>query len=138
VTKVVLDTNVLISAVLFGGNPRSILEAALSGAIEISVSESIIQEFQTVLSRPRFGLTAQFVQNVVAELTALAEWVTPDKHHQVVTEDLSDNLVLDCAIAAGAQYLVTGDAHLLQIQSYQEVTIITPQDLLQILQRTKP
>lgn len=136
-TKVVLDTNVLVSAVLYGGNPRSILEAALSGAIEVSVSEFIIQEFQTVLLRPRFGLTIQFVHNVVAELTSLAEWVTPDQHHHVVIGDPSDDLVLDCAVAAGAQYLVTGDAHLLRLQTYEQVTIISPQDFLQILERTQ-
>jgi putative PIN family toxin of toxin-antitoxin system len=134
VTRVVLDTNVLISAVLYGGNPRTILEAALSGAIEVSVSEAIIQEFQAVLLRPRFGLSVQFVHNVVAELTSLAEWVTPEQHHQVVIEDPSDNLVLDCAVAANAQYLVTGDAHLLRLQSYQRVAIITPQYFIEVLQ----
>ena len=133
-TRVVLDTNVLISAVLYGGNPRTILEAALSGAIEVAVSEAIVQEFQAVLLRQRFGLSVQFVHNVVAELTSLAEWVTPEQHHQVVTEDPSDNLVLDCAVAANAQYLVTGDAHLLRLQSFQGVAIITPQHFIEVLQ----
>lgn len=133
-TKVVLDTNVLISAVLYGGNPRTVLEAALSGAIEVSVSQDIIQEFQAVLLRPQFGLTVQFVHSVVAELTSLAEWVVPEKHHKIVTEDLSDNLVLDCAIAAGAQYLVTGDSHLLRVEKYQELRILTPQAFLEVLQ----
>lgn len=137
-TKVVLDTNVLVSAVLYGGNPRSILEAALSGAIGVSVSEFIIQEFQTVLLRPRFGLTVQFVHNVVAELTSLAEWVAPDQHHHIVIGDPSDDLVLDCAVAAGAQYLVTGDAHLLRLQKYQDVTIVNPKTFLQGMEEIQP
>jgi putative PIN family toxin of toxin-antitoxin system len=135
VTKAVLDTNVLISAVLFGGNPRAILEAALSGAFELSVSEAIIQEFQGVLLRPQFGLDAQFVHNAVAELTSLAEWVVPEKHLQVVVADPSDDRVLDCAIAALAQYLVTGDGHLLRLQNCQGVAIVTPQRFLEILQK---
>jgi len=134
VTQVVLDTNVLISAILYGGKPRAILDAALSGSIEVFVSEAIIQEFQAVLLRPRFGLTVQFVHNVVAELTSLAEWVTPEQHHQVVIEDPSDNLILDCAVAAKAQYLVTGDAHLIGLQRFQEVAIITPQHFIEVLQ----
>jgi putative PIN family toxin of toxin-antitoxin system len=134
VTRVVLDTNVLISAILYGGKPRTILDAALSGSIEVFVSEAIIQEFQAVLLRPQFGLNVQFVHNVVAELTSLAEWVTPDHHHQVVIEDPSDNLILDCAVTAKAQYLVTGDAHLLRLQRFQEVAILTPQHFIEVLE----
>ena len=134
-TRVVLDTNVLISAILYGGKPRTILDAALSGSIEIFVSEAIVQEFQAVLLRPQFGLNVQFVHNVVAELTSLAEWVTPDHHHQVVIEDPSDNLILDCcAVAAKSQYLVTGDAHLLRLQRFQEVAILTPQHFIEVLE----
>jgi predicted nucleic acid-binding protein len=54
-----------------------------------------------------------------------------------VIGDPSDDLVLDCAVAASAQYLVTGDAHLLRLQTYQQVTIISPQDFLQMLERTQ-
>ena len=133
-TRVVLDTNVLISAILYGGKPRTILDAALSGSIGVFVSEAIIQEFQTVLLRPRFGLAPQFVQGVVAELTSLAEWVTPEHHHKAVIEDPSDILILDCAVAAKARYLVTGDNHLLRLQRFQDVAIITPQDFIEILE----
>jgi putative PIN family toxin of toxin-antitoxin system len=134
VTRVVLDTNVLISAVVYGGNPRKILEAVISGTIQMSISEAIIQEVQEVLQRPQFGLSIQFVHNTVAELTSLAEWVTPRKHHQLIKEDPSDNLVLDCAVAADADYLVTGDSHLLRLQKCDEVRILTPQALVELLQ----
>lgn len=130
-----LDTNVLISAIMYGGNPRKVLESVISGSIQISVSEDLIQELQDVLQRPQFGLSIQFVHNTVAELTALAEWVAPKKHHHLVEEDPSDNLVLDCAVEAEADYLVTGDSHLLRLQKCGKVRIVTPQDILEVLQR---
>ena len=133
-TKVVLDTNVLISALLFGGKPRAIMEAALSHSIELCVSETIVQEFQEVLLRPQFGLSAQFVHNAVAELTSLAEWVVPSKHFELVDEDPSDNFILDCAVEAGAQYLVTGDGHLLDLHNCAGVRIVTPQVFLTSLE----
>ncbi len=131
--RVVLDTNVVISALVYGGNPRKVLEAVISGTIQMSVSEALIQEVQEVLRRPQFGLSLQFVHNAVAELSSLAEWVAPTKHHRLVEEDPSDNLVLDCAVAAEADYLVTGDSHLLRLQKCGEVRIVTPQEHVEVL-----
>jgi putative PIN family toxin of toxin-antitoxin system len=131
--RVVLDTNVLISAVVYGGIPREILQAAIAGTITLSISDALIQELQGVLQRPQFSLSIHFVQNTVAELTAVADWVMPQKHHSVIETDPSDNLVIDCAIAAEADYLVTGDNHLLRLGRYGNVQIITPQNFVSML-----
>ena len=132
-TKVVLDTNVLISAIVYGGNPRIILEAALAGSIELCISEAIIGEVQAVLGRPQFGLSAQFVHNTVAELASLSRWVTPETHFDLIKEDPTDNLVLDCAVTAEADYLVSGDGHLLHLGACGKVRIVNPQEFVQIL-----
>ena len=133
--RVVLDTNVLISAVVYGGNPRTILQDAISGAVGISVSEALVQELQDVLHRPQFGLSVQFIQNTVAELASIAQWVAPTKHHLLVKDDPSDNLVLDCAVAADADYIVTGDNHLLRLRKCGKVKIINPQQFVDVLSR---
>lgn len=133
--RVVLDTNVLISAILYGGNPREILLAALAGTIEVAISESMIQELQDVLQRPQFGLSIHFIQNTIAELTSVAEWVVPQKHHDLIEDDPEDNLVLDCAVAAEADYLVTGDHHLLSQEKCGSVKIINPQYFVSILEK---
>ena len=132
--RVVLDTNVLVSALLYGGNPRKVLQSAISGAFDLSVSEALIEELQAVLQRPRFGLTVQFVHNTIAELTSTAQWVVPTKHHQLVDDDPSDNLVLDCAVEAEADYLVTGDDHLLRLRKCGKVSIVNPQHFLEVLE----
>ena len=125
--RVVLDTNVLVSAIVYGGNPRKVLQAAISGAVDISVSEAIIKELQDVLQRPKFGLSVQFVHKTIAEVASIAEWVVPTKHHQLVNDDPSDNQVLDCAAAAEADYLVTGDDHLLRLKKCGNVKIVNSQ-----------
>jgi putative PIN family toxin of toxin-antitoxin system len=131
----VLDTNVLISAVVYGGNPRRVLQAAISGAVDLSVSEEVIQEFQEVLRRPQFGLSVQFIHNTITELTSIAEWVVPTKHYQLVDNDPSDNMLLDCAVAAEADYLVTGDDHLLRLKKCGRVKIVNPQQFVTVLEQ---
>lgn len=131
--RVVLDTNVLVSAIVYGGKPRRVLQAAISGAVDLSVLDAIIKELQDVLQRPQFGLSVQFVHNTIAELTSIAEWVVPTKHHQLVDDDPSDNLMLDCAVASEADYLVSGDEHLLRLKKCGRVKIVNSQQFVEVL-----
>ena len=128
--RVVLDTNVLVSALVYGGNPRRILEVVVAGEVEIFISEALVQELQDVLLRKRFDLKPQLVRATVAEIRALAKLVVPRKHHSLVDEDPADNLVLDCAVEAGADYLVTGDRHLLRLEKCGKVKIVNPRQFL--------
>ncbi len=75
--KVVLDTNVIVSAILYGGNPQIILNAAISNQFDIYISEYIVTELHDVLNRPQFNLNAPFVQNVITEFTAISHWAEP-------------------------------------------------------------
>jgi hypothetical protein len=131
--KVVLDTNVLLSAILFGGKPRQILEAAFEGSIRTFVSQAMINELQSVLDRPKFGFTSQISQSIVSEIASIAEWIEPTRHHAIVKEDPADNDILDCAIEAKADYLVTGDNHLLRQVECSGVEIVNPDKFLGIL-----
>jgi putative PIN family toxin of toxin-antitoxin system len=132
---VVLDTNVVLSAILFGGKPRQVLEAALSGTVRLFVSEPIIAELQRVLQRPKFGISAQFIQTVVSEFTAIAEWVEPTEHFEVVVDDPTDNQFIDCAVAAKVDYIVTGDNHLLKLGQYGKIKIVNADSFTTILSK---
>lgn len=131
----VIDTNVLVSAVVYGGHPQEIVKAATAGTIDLFVSDALVEEMQGVLRRPLFGLSLQFVQNAIAELSAVAHWVVPEKHHQLIDVDPSDNLVIDYAVAADAQYLVTGDKHLLRLGKCDAIQIVTPQQFTSIVSK---
>ena len=135
--RVVLDTNVVVSAILFGGKPRQILEAALAGHFRICLSDPMAAELHGVLGRPKFGFRGQIVQNIVSELSSLAEWVTPQHHSHLVKDDPDDNHVIDCAIEADADYLVSGDRHLLKIGTCGKTQILTPDSFIATLQKSR-
>jgi putative PIN family toxin of toxin-antitoxin system len=130
--RVVLDTNVILSGILFGGKPREILEAAVSGTLKMYISEAIVTELKGVLQRPKFGLSSQTVEAIVAELSSIAEWVVPQNHVEIIKDDISDNDVLDCALEANADYIVSGDEHLLRLVRCGKIPIVNPDALLRL------
>jgi len=132
--QVVLDTNVLLSAILFGGRPRQVLESAIEGGIRLYISEPIIAELEGLLRRPKFHFNSRLIQNIISELIGIAEWVEPQSTIRVVVEDPADNRILECAIEAKAQYLVTGDNHLLRLKEYGEITIVNPDQFIALIQ----
>jgi uncharacterized protein len=131
--RVVLDTNVILSAILFGGKPRQILEAGIAGSIRIYTSDAPVAELHSVLQRPKFGFNSQIIQSIVAEMTSLAEWVEPRKHFELIDDDPPDNQVIDCAMEAEADFIISGDKHLLQLGKYGNVQILNPDNFTRVL-----
>ena len=129
---VVIDTNVVLSAILFGGKSKQVLEMALSGSIPLAISESLIIELQGVLQRPKFKLSAQLVQTIISEYASIANWIEPSEHFKVVVDDPSDNYFIDCAVAAKADYLITGDRHLLNLGKFKMIKIVSADTFIDI------
>ncbi len=125
-TKVVLDTNVLISGILFGGNPRQILELVIQGKIDAYISPAIFTEFREVLIRPKFGLTPEKCFSIAKEIEDIFCFVFPRITVDLVKDDPEDNIILECALAAGVKYIITGDPHLLKLASFEKIKIISP------------
>jgi putative PIN family toxin of toxin-antitoxin system len=124
VLKVVLDTNVLISAILFGGKPRQILEKAIRGEIRLCLSEPILEELKGVLQRSKFDYSPEMIQVILTELTGVSDFVNPSESISVVSEDPEDNRILECAVEAEANYIVTGDFHLLKLSRYRNIEVV--------------
>lgn len=131
---VVLDTNVILSAILFGGKPRQILEMALRGKLQMHLSEPLIEEISAVLHRPKFHCTPEAIQFILSELIGIAKWVEPTQQISIIDDDTDDNRVLECADEAKVQFLITGDSHLLNIKKYGRCRIVTPDQFLNMLQ----
>ena len=125
-TKVVLDTNVLISGILFGGNPRKTLELVIQGKIDAYISPAIFTEFRDVLIRPKFGLTQEKCFSITKEMEDILCFVFPRITVDLVKDDPEDNIILECALAAGVKYIITGDPHLLKLASFEKIKIISP------------
>jgi putative PIN family toxin of toxin-antitoxin system len=132
-TKVVLDTNTLISAIVFGGKPREVLEAAIKGHIQLVLTEKIIEEMREVLEGKKFQYPKEITDLIIHELEALVEIVKPKHKITVIDKDPEDNRVLECAQESQADYIVSGDVHLLELENFEGSKIVTAEEILEIL-----
>ena len=125
-----LDTNVLISGVLFNGPPRELIKRAISGKFTLVLSVAILQELEDVLRRPKFGLPPKFVQILSRELEAIATIVYPTSKHKAVKSDPKDDMIFDCAVEGHCDYIVSGDNHLLSMTVIKGIPVVAPNDFL--------
>lgn len=132
--KVVLDTNVYISAILWRpeASGEEILRLAGLDSFELVISRSIISEIEAILkekfkwSKRQISETSSYIRNIVTV-------INPDVSLSVVKNDPSDNKILECAVAAKANYIVTGDKnHLLPMKEYKGIKIVNPAELLRL------
>ncbi len=137
--NVVLDANVYVSALISPtGPPAQIIQHWENDQFEVIISPAIIDELARVLEYPhlvdRYQQIKQHQAAFLAMLQETAIMVQPTQTLSVVQADESDNRYLECALAGQAQYLITGDPHLLQIESYQGLAILKPVTFLTLLQ----
>ena len=123
--RVLIDTNVLVSAVLRGGVPGAILESVREGRMHGVVSLHILGEFRDVLTRPRFGVDAALADSLTEEIAGFCDVVAVERASGSWSEDADDDPVVDAAIRGRVDVLVTGDAHLL-VLAVPGVRIVKP------------
>jgi putative PIN family toxin of toxin-antitoxin system len=128
--RVVLDTNVTISALFWGGPPRDIYKHIRAGKLAMLVSEGMEHEFIRVLGYDKFGLSASELMPLIRDIRSHAIPVTPLNKLNVITADPTDNIFLECAVEGEADYIISGDKHLLQLVSYQGIPIVKARDFL--------
>jgi uncharacterized protein len=133
--KIVLDTNVLVSAIVFGGNPRVVMESVLEGVAQLILSREMLDELEGVLSRKKFGMSSQIVSAISHEVETLCVVVTPVRRISVMESDPYDNMVLECAVEGKVDYIVSGDAHLLDLGEFEGIKIVNPTRFLEILKK---
>jgi putative PIN family toxin of toxin-antitoxin system len=128
--KIVLDTNVYVSATLSKGNPYHVLNSAESGETDLYISPFILDEIEDVLNREKIPFEDEDVERFVDKVLTIATVVTPDDTPEVIEEDPSDNHILACALEAEAEYIVSGDGHLLELEEYEGVEIMDPTEFI--------
>jgi putative PIN family toxin of toxin-antitoxin system len=130
--RVVIDTNVILSAVL-GGTLKAILDHWQNERFILVVTDEIVREYLDVLQRPKFGLRGDVIDNIATFVFQFAEFVVPIEHVQVVKADPKDDKFLDAVMVGKVDVLVSGDKHLLDLKEYVGVPIITPREFLKRL-----
>ena len=135
--RVVLDTNVVIAGMLWHGAPRKLLEAATQGEIRLGTSATLIDELAKVLRYPKLAkrLSAQGLSAgaIVARYALLSDPFVPASIRPTVSADPDDDHVLACALAARAHLVVSGDSDLLNLKTYQGISIVAAAEALQRL-----
>jgi uncharacterized protein len=121
VIRVTADTNIFISALNYpGGKPSQLLDLAREGEINLTVSEAILDEMAEVLQR-RFKFSDEDVAEARALITDIARTIKPAVELDVIKEDPDDDRILECAVASGSDYIVSGDKDLLRLGRYDSI-----------------
>ena len=132
--RAVVDTNVLLSALLWQGTPHLLIEQFRAGALTLISSPSLLAELVEVMNRPKFQVILVRLgtdpEHMHRELCRLAEIIDPPPLPAPVSRDLSDDAVLALAAASQADLIITGDADLLELGSYAGIPIINPAEAI--------
>ena len=130
--SVVLDTNIYVSSVFWVGKPHTIVELAIDKKIDVYTSPEILAELENVLKRD-FVEDHDFIESQIALILEYAKVVRPMNKTYIVKDDPDDNKIVECAITAGANYIVTGDPHLLKLKEVLGIKIVTADEFLKIV-----
>lgn len=132
--RLVLDTNVVASGLLWQGPPNRLVEEAFDGKIELATSPALLVELDGILKRAKFSnqiaKQSLSVAGLVLRYAELAQLVHPAPITPVVLRDPDDDHVLACALAASADLIVSGDSRLLELKAYQGIPIVSAAEAL--------
>jgi len=133
VKRVVLDTNVLVSALLFKGALSRLVELWRKGKIIPVISRETFEELTTVLQYPKFSLSKDEIKSVVEhEILPYFEIIEVVKAVKGVCRDPEDDKFLSCAVSSSADYIVSGDKDLSDLKRYKSIKIVTASDFLKM------
>lgn len=127
--RVVLDTNIFMSAVL-GGALKTILDEWKAGTFKVVASDDIVREYLEVIHRPKFKIEWEEIVSVTDYLLENAEFITIEETIAVIIGDPTDNKFLEVATAGRVDFIVSGDKHLLELKEFRSIPIVTGREFL--------
>jgi hypothetical protein len=131
--KVVLDTNILVSALLFRGELSRIVELWKNGKLVPFISKETFRELKDVLEYPKFRLTKDEIRTIIEEeILPFFEVVEVEDEVSGISNDPDDDKFISCAISASADVIVSGDKHLCELHIYKSVRIIKAAALMKM------
>lgn len=132
-----LDTNTIVSALLWRGNPRKLLDAVRAGVVDSATSPMLLAELADVLGRTKFAAKVQVsgetAEQMINDYARVARVVFPLAAPRVVPDDPDDDHVIACAVAARVDLIVSGDSDLLVMGEYAGIRIVTVAQALALL-----
>ena len=131
--RIVIDTNVYISAIFWGGKPRKVLDLGRNGRISIFTSSEIQAEIETKL-KTKFGIEEREIAQILLDYAMFTLPIKPLEKISAIDADPDDNKFIECAVAAKAGYIVSGDKHLLDLKDYRGIQIMKAAQFLDIFE----
>ena len=134
--RVVLDTNVLVSATISNGKSRELLRKGIENQFSIITSDLILNELETALRRPKFKTSKDEIDRIILALTLSSEVIDVKSKFQAVKEDRKDDMIINTAFDGRVDIIVTGDRHLLELENFKGIKIITIESMLKLLHKS--
>lgn len=140
-TRVVLDTNLVVSAILSpDGKPATILKMALTGKLDLVLSPAILEEISLVLNYGRIvklfakrSITPEMLKDALQKIVKMAIMVPGKKEAYNIDKDPSDNMLLSCALEGKSDFIISGDHHLTDIKEFENIQIVNPDTFLKLI-----
>ena len=130
--KAVLDANIYISSIFWEkGNPHKIIEKIINQEIQAFISNEILEELKKVLKRD-FDEPNELIEDQIKLIKEYSEIIETSEKINIIQEDADDNKIIECAISANANYIITGDNHLLKLKEFRGIKIVNSKDFLEI------
>ena len=128
--KVVIDTNVFISGLIFTGKPSEVLELFIKGEIEVYISPFILKELKGIL-RKKFEWNEKQLQKILDKIKKKAVIVQPETKISIIKAKKDDNRILECGVDGRVQYIISGDRrHILPLKNFRGIKILSPSEFL--------
>jgi len=134
IPKIVIDTNIYISAIFWGGKPRAIVDLGRTGQVLIFTSSEIEEEIEKKL-KTKFGLSNEEAAQILLDFSTFTVPVKVSRRIKVIDDDPDDDKFVECAVASRAGFVVSGDKHLLDLKEYEEIKIMRAADFLSIISK---
>lgn len=132
--KIVIDTNVVVSAALKSESlPALLMSLVYEGKLRLFISPYIFSEYEEVLKRPRFGLTIKDIEAFLRVIKDKAQLVNPTKKISRIKADEKDNRILECAYECGADFIITGISQHFPFQSFRGIKIVNPREFINLM-----
>jgi len=129
VDRATADSNIWVSGLNWYGKPHELLNLARDGKIELAISDAILDEFSRIL-HDKLEWSDDRLNSMRAEIATFTKRVSSTETLDVAKADPDDNRIVECAVAAGSDVIVTGDAHKLQLGAYRGIKIMKVADFL--------
>jgi putative PIN family toxin of toxin-antitoxin system len=133
--KIVIDSNIFVSSFFWGGNPRKVFDRVTNGLDELYITDDILNEIISVMSRGKFDLEKQKIEEFKNVIEHFSIKLFPNENIENISRDIDDNKILKCGLDGNVEFIITGDNDLLVIEEYRNIKILNPKDYLDIVEK---